>query len=152
MNKQYLSSFYFVDKLNFCNFDTKDFVEKTEVNNKINELLDDYNKDFTSLLYTLLDIGSEKGLVDQFSIQSMFNNDEETKISKFNTTQALKRYCRRKYKENPYQLTKPPKNSDSKSAFVLWAKQNNIDISHFKTRSYQKRNFGYALIDFSLIC
>lgn len=136
---------YNIEKLNFCNFNSRDFIEKTEVNEKINELLDDYNKDFTSLLYTLIDIGSEKGLIDNYSVQSMFNNeDEANKISKFNTTQALKRFCRRKYKEDPYRLTKPPKNSDSKSAFVIWAKQNNIDISHFRTRSYQKRSFGYV--------
>jgi beta-galactosidase GanA len=62
---------------------------------------------------------------------------------RFNSTQALKRFCREQYKEvsqrNPNAVSKPPKNSASKAEFVTWATQNNIDISHFRTRAYRRR-------------
>jgi len=64
--------------------------------------------------------------------------------SRFNTTQALKRFCREKYKEDPSSKTgKPPKNSSPKASFVAWAKKNKIDLSGYKTRPYA----GQQLID-----
>jgi hypothetical protein len=66
-----------------------------------------------------------------------FYNDDE--IQKRTSSLGLKRYCRQKYKENPWLLTKPPKNSCSKQEFIEWAQQNGIELSQFKTRGYRRR-------------
>lgn len=111
------------------------------------EILEDHGGNFAYMLSSLLEIGAERKAVNAKSLQaylnSKFSNDItfniRTSFSRFNTTQALKKYCRDTYKRNEKHLTKPPKNSSSKASFVRWAKENRIDISCFQTRSYRRR-------------
>lgn len=120
-------------------------VQNSLVVDKIDQLLEHYNFDFATLLETFIDFGTDRHLISKEEIISLLENrfqlePGDSRMSRFNSTQALKQYCREKYKKNEGMFTRPPKNSHSKEEFVLWAKQNGIDISHFRTRSYNKRN------------
>lgn len=104
-------------------------------------MLSIYNGNFVSLFNSILDIGTERHIVDLHSLQTYLNVKFEYKpfpVSRFNTTQALKKYCRDIYRGSS-NLTKPPKNKASKASFVKWAKINGVDISNFRTRSYKRR-------------
>lgn len=113
-------------------------------------MLDYYNSDFTALLSAFVDVGVKKNHSSYEEIKELIAKrlnitfcTQPTSTSKVNITQALKRFCRDKFKENPTKYGKPPKNSSSKQDFVLWANKNNIDLTHFKTRTYTKRTERY---------
>jgi hypothetical protein len=117
---------------------------------KFSDLLTAFEGDFEEMVVTLLHLGSKFNkispndlgeiLVDRLN-WTLPNLSRESKSARFNSTQALKRYCREKYKENPSKMkNKPPKNSCSKNEFMNWAISNKIDLSAFKTRAYRKRN------------
>jgi hypothetical protein len=117
---------------------------------KFSDLLTAFEGDFEEMVVTLLHLGSKFNklspndlgeiLVDRLN-WTLPSISRDSKSSRFNSTQALKRYCREKYKENPSKMkSKPPKNSCSKNEFMNWAINNKIDLSAFKTRAYRKRN------------
>jgi len=115
--------------------------------NKICETL--FNGNFEEMVVTLLVLRNKEEAVNS----TVLNNLIQTKMKwavplidkhrtktggRFNTTQALKRYCRDQFRKNS-SLPKPPSNSKSKQAFVKWAISCGINISHFQTRSYKKK-------------
>lgn len=120
------------------------------VEEKIDELLVDYKGDYAKLLHTFIELGTQRNMISRDQVMSIVSSRfhiqsrEDSRHSRFNSTQALKGYCRKKYKQNPSVYSKPPKNSLPKEEFVEWAKKNNIDISHFRTRTYNKRSEGYV--------
>jgi hypothetical protein len=129
---------------------------------RIEEVLaDDFNGNIVEMVTAIVEMGLERNLLSPYNLQSIVSKRLNARLpfmvvkstgtantaasggGRFNSTQALKRFCREQYKEasqrNPTSVAKPPKNSASKAEFVTWATQNNIDISHFRTRAYRRR-------------
>jgi len=120
-----------------------------DVNQKLGELLAFFGGKFTSMVATIIKLGAEHKSLSPHELNEILTTKlnwampallKAPSKSRFNSTQALKRFCREKFKEDPSSKTsKPPKNSQPKSEFVAWARSNNIDISQFKTRAYKKK-------------
>lgn len=122
-----------------------------EVKETVAGLLELFEGNFEEMIATMIALRSSYHHVNPTVLNNLLSKKmkwilplltrQPTKTGgRFNTTQALKRFCREKYKENPKLFqTKPPKNSKSKIVFVAWAKENNLDLSCFKTRPYKKK-------------
>eukprot|EP01129_Flabellula_baltica_P017765 TRINITY_DN997_c0_g1_i2.p1 TRINITY_DN997_c0_g1~~TRINITY_DN997_c0_g1_i2.p1 ORF type:complete len:276 (-),score=65.86 TRINITY_DN997_c0_g1_i2:113-940(-) len=116
------------------------------VNEKLSSLMELCGGEFGSLIEIMLSVGVRENYMETSDLCVLIKKiNQQWKIGSksaatFNTTQALKQYCRQKYQENQDSLTrKPPRNSASKAEFVAWAEENNIDLSSFRTRKYRKK-------------
>eukprot|EP01129_Flabellula_baltica_P017766 TRINITY_DN997_c0_g2_i1.p1 TRINITY_DN997_c0_g2~~TRINITY_DN997_c0_g2_i1.p1 ORF type:complete len:305 (-),score=75.48 TRINITY_DN997_c0_g2_i1:55-933(-) len=116
------------------------------VNEKLNSLMELCGGEFGSLIEIMLSVGVRENYMETSDLCVLIKKiNQQWKIGSksaatFNTTQALKQYCRQKYQENQDALTrKPPRNSASKAEFVSWAEENGIDLSSFRTRKYRKK-------------
>eukprot|EP01122_Echinamoeba_exundans_P009563 TRINITY_DN3413_c0_g1_i1.p1 TRINITY_DN3413_c0_g1~~TRINITY_DN3413_c0_g1_i1.p1 ORF type:complete len:301 (+),score=70.91 TRINITY_DN3413_c0_g1_i1:88-990(+) len=113
-------------------------------------LKEEFGSSYTTMMSCIVDLGAERRLLTPVIWHNAILRRVSQRLpglvarspnSRFNSTQALKRFCRQKYKENP-SLNKPPKNSASKMQFVQWAIANGVDISQFRTRAYTRRSAG----------
>lgn len=111
-------------------------------------LKEEFGSSYTTMMSCIVDLGAERRMLTPVIWHNAILRRVSQRLpglvarspnSRFNSTQALKRFCRQKFKENP-SLNKPPKNSASKSEFVQWAIANGVDISQFRTRAYTRRS------------
>jgi len=117
-----------------------------KLNEKLSSLLDLCGGEFGDMIEMMLSVGMKENyceISDLCVLIKKINHQWKIgskSVSTFNTTQALKQFCRQKYQENHDEMTrKPPKNSASKNEFVIWAEENRIDLSSFRTRKYKKK-------------
>jgi len=111
---------------------------------KLQELLHLFDEKYDNFLASVITMGENKNQINPVVMNDILTKKLRWQLPliiqpkpRFNTTQALKRFCREKYNDDPSsKSSKPPKNSASKAAFVLWARQNKLDIAGFKTRAY----------------
>mmetsp|Transcript_473 Transcript_473/g.552 ORF Transcript_473/g.552 Transcript_473/m.552 type:complete len:311 (+) Transcript_473:52-984(+) len=109
-------------------------------------LLDLFKGNFSAMAATILSLGTTKQLntplvTGQLTKKLNWTEDGGKSRTRYNSTQALKAFCRACFKKSPTSFSrKPPKNSASKQDFTDWADQHKVDISDFKTRTYNKRS------------
>jgi len=135
----------------------------THLSQTVSHLLDLFGGQFEELISSIVTLHSSTSPINPsllnrllhekmnltLPILSPLSQPPSRSSARFNTTQALKRYCRQVYKANPSHFAeRPPKNAKSKNSFVKWAARNDVDLSHFKTRPYHKKNVGEKDEDF----
>lgn len=91
-------------------------------------LKEDFGGNFTEFMSTLVDFGADRKLVTPVGWNNCVLRRVAQRLpglvakspgSRFNSTQALKRFCRQKYKESTTALPKPPKNSGTPPRFYF---------------------------------
>jgi hypothetical protein len=82
-------------------------------------LKEEFGSSYTTMMSCIVDLGAERRLLTPVIWHNAILRRVSQRLpglvarspnSRFNSTQALKRFCRQKYKEHP-SLNKPPKNS-----------------------------------------
>eukprot|EP01128_Nolandella_sp_AFSM9_P007252 TRINITY_DN3920_c0_g1_i1.p1 TRINITY_DN3920_c0_g1~~TRINITY_DN3920_c0_g1_i1.p1 ORF type:complete len:344 (-),score=59.91 TRINITY_DN3920_c0_g1_i1:328-1359(-) len=115
---------------------TRGLPNRPQLVSHFTEMMTMCGEDINLLTQVFFDIAFERRLLDPNNLEGI---PVRVEVSKHNPTQEFKRYCRDIYYANPDGIkSRPPSNSSPKAMFVSWAKENNIDMSLFKTRKYRR--------------